>query len=207
MHLKSDHLGPTSLDAFKADKPKAVGSEAVESRSPDGQDESTPARSKLVASSVTITTSDDDSDDDSSPVLQVSAARSTLRAAAVTMTTDDDGSGISPILNVSTRVTGKEVKLKMTPLGFGMALGADHVIIDVRPDSQAARSGEIQVGDRLISVNGKQLSPTFDIQAALKDVAHGTLVTLCLRTPPKDGTSNAMAATRVAATSDDNLRI
>ena len=206
-HLKSDHLGPTSLDAFKADKPKAVGSEAVESRSPDGQDESTPARSKLVASSVTITTSDDDSDDDSSPVLQVSAARSTLRAAAVTMTTDDDGSGLSPILNVSTRVTGKDVKLKMTPLGFGMGFGADHVIIDVRPDSQAARSGEIQVGDRLISVNGKQLSSTFDIQAALKDVAHGTLVTLCLRTPPKDGTSNAMAATRVAATSDDNLRI
>ena len=123
LQLGSDHLGATSMDAYKAgepkaDQPSADGSEAGESKASESKaDGSPPARSTLVASSVTITTSDDDSGDDRSTALQVSAARSTLRAAAVTLTTGDDvsgddGSGLSPILNVSTRVTGKEVQPK-----------------------------------------------------------------------------------------------
>ena len=86
----------------------------------------------------------------------------------------------APASAPATATEEKEVELKMTPLGFGMVLGADHVVADVRPDSQASRSGNIQVGDRLISVNGQRLSATLDLQAALKDVSAGSVVTLRL---------------------------
>ena len=47
------------------------------------------------------------------------------------------------------------VELKKTPLGFGITLDDDGTVTEIQPDSQAARSGQIKLGDRLAAVNGK----------------------------------------------------
>ena len=47
------------------------------------------------------------------------------------------------------------VELKKTPLGFGITVDDDGTVTEIQPDSQAARSGQIKLGDRLAAVNGK----------------------------------------------------
>ena len=46
------------------------------------------------------------------------------------------------------------VRMVKTPLGLGLSVDADNVVIDVATDSQASRSGEIAPGDTIVSLNG-----------------------------------------------------
>ena len=71
------------------------------------------------------------------------------------------------------------VELKKTPLGFGITVDDDGTVTEIQPDSQAARSGQIKLGDRLAAVNGK--APTKGTPPAsllAQHGLHGSAVTL-----------------------------
>ena len=64
--------------------------------------------------------------------------------------------------------------LVKTPLGIGVRLDDDNVVTEVREDSQAARAGNIQVGDQIVAVNGVAPSATNPLAAILQGIVAGT---------------------------------
>ena len=64
--------------------------------------------------------------------------------------------------------------LTKTPLGIGVSLDGDNVVTEVKEDSQAARAGNIQVGDQVVAINGVAPSATNPSAAILQGIAAGT---------------------------------
>ena len=95
------------------------------------------------------------------------ARRETIAASVAS----DDGGG-GGILYMA--------QLKSTPIGSGMELSADHVVTTVLNDSQASRA-TIQIGDRLLSINGSPVQAEVDANLALADMPIGSSIALQLQ--------------------------
>ena len=77
--------------------------------------------------------------------------------------------------------------VKDSTLGLGLTLDAHNVVTGLKPGSQAAASGQIQVGDRVLSLNGQEVSddhPVKTIAIDLSDGEPGTFVLLRGGVPP-----------------------
>ena len=65
------------------------------------------------------------------------------------------------------------VALVKTPLGFGMQLDGDNVIVSIKPDTQASRSGQLQPGDRVVALNNVAVSRDTPVKSVAIDLETG----------------------------------
>ena len=61
-----------------------------------------------------------------------------------------------------------------TPLGLGLSIDSQNVVTAIDDDSQARRSGLIELHDRLVSINGQPLSSSSPLEELLAAVAVGS---------------------------------
>ena len=80
----------------------------------------------------------------------------------VFMGTIVDPAAVQPAVEPSQEETPEEVtstvELVHTPLGLGLSIDGRNKVTEIDDDSQAGRSGLIEVHDRLVSINGQKLS-------------------------------------------------
>ena len=84
--------------------------------------------------------------------------------------------------------------LVKTPLGFGLDLTMDNVITGVTKGSQAERSGQFQLGDKVTLLNGLPLKPRVTVTKELQKFSAGATVTFGLQRggAPKPATPAAI---------------
>ena len=103
------------------------------------------------------------------------------------------------------KATNYSAELLKTPLGLGLSLGPNDDVTEIRPDSQAARGGKINVGDRIVSINGETPTTAKPSFAILQGIATGT--TLKLEFVSADpATPNALAMSSVSSISQQSMR-
>merc|ERR1719247_1559993 len=73
-----------------------------------------------------------------------------------------------------------ELTLVKTPLGFGMQLDSDNVVVAVKPDSQASRTGEVEPGDRVVALNGVEVSRDRPVKSVAVDLSDGESATFSI---------------------------
>lgn len=81
--------------------------------------------------------------------------------------------------------TTHSATLIRTPLGFGLHLTSDNVVLGVNSGSQAERSGAFESGDKVVILNGLPLKPGVTVMSELKRSKPGDSVTFGLQRPPK----------------------
>ena len=72
------------------------------------------------------------------------------------------------------------VTLVKTPLGFGMQLDGDNVIVSIKPDTQASRSGQLQPGDRVVALNDVAVSRDKPVKSVAIDLDNGANATFSI---------------------------
>ena len=101
----------------------------------------------------------------------------------------------------------KSVELVRTPMGLGLTVDSQYKVLAIAKDGQAKRSGNIAVGDQLVSINDVPLSGGGSFEEQLGAIAVGTKVRLVImdEAADEDYSSNypaaAVAAKKSAATS------
>ena len=107
------------------------------------------------------------------------ALQSSIGLTAISLTTKErDLEGGAPATKAATSEAATySVELTKTPLGLGLTITDDDVT-EIKPDSQAARDGEIKVGDRIVTVNGEVPTKAKPSSAILQATRAGTIVKL-----------------------------
>jgi hypothetical protein len=90
----------------------------------------------------------------------------------------------SPAATIKKRAA-YSVELLKTPLGLGLILGPNDAVTEIRPDSQAARDGRINVGDRVVSINGEMPTTAKPSSIILQGIAAGSTLKLELARKPR----------------------
>ena len=72
------------------------------------------------------------------------------------------------------------VTLVKTPLGFGMQLDGDNVIVSIKPDTQASRCGALQPGDRVVALNDVAVSRDMPVKSVAVDLENGANATFSI---------------------------
>ena len=88
-----------------------------------------------------------------------------------------DPAAVQPEVQPSQEETPEEVtstvELVRTPLGLGLSIDGRNKVTEIDDDSQAGRSGLIELHDRLVSINGQPLSSSSRLEELLAAVAVG----------------------------------
>ena len=83
-----------------------------------------------------------------------------------------DPPAVQPSEDTPEEVTST-VELVHTPLGLGLSIDGRNKVTEIDDDSQAGRSGLIELHDRLVSINGQPLSSSSRLEELLAAVAVG----------------------------------
>ena len=66
------------------------------------------------------------------------------------------------------------------PWGFGIVLDGDNVVTRLKEGSEAATTGQIAVGDRVLAVNGIAVSRDYPVKSVAIDLPDGAAATFSL---------------------------
>jgi hypothetical protein len=78
---------------------------------------------------------------------------------------------------VTTKATTYSVDSTKTPMGLGISLSND-VVTEIKPSSQVARDGKVQVGHRVLAVNGETTTAANPSSTILQAIGNGSVARL-----------------------------
>ena len=140
---------------------------------------------------------------------RTASSQSSVALTAISLTTTNEkdlegggGAAATKGSTVTSKTTTYTVELTKTPMGLGLGL-RENVVTNIKPDSQAARDGEIKVGDRVVTVNGEAPTAARSSSTILQATSAGTIVKLEFTSEPKAAVSAVTEMSQSSSVSAD----